>query len=162
MKAKLILCLALILGGFYSAFALAYFVQLKPADMKLYPNIIIQSQQDGRRRDFSVILLPQKNFPNSNTRGSLAIYDQTNHLGSLVDCEVNGIMLSYSLKPSWDNISENEYYMAMTNRLHRPLAGAKIFTFQVATNLLTASEFTLWDHGDESYSFCLKDFSDGK
>ncbi|HEY4414180.1 MAG TPA: hypothetical protein VGO57_00700 [Verrucomicrobiae bacterium] len=163
MKIKRVLCFVFLLSGFYSAFAFAYFIQLKPADMKSYPNILIQSERDPNPyiRDFQVVLLPQRNFPNSSSQGILEIYDQTNRLA---ECAVDGILLSGSLKTGWNNMFENEYYMAMTNHFHRPLAGAKIFTFQVATNLLATSGFTLCGDDDVqvSYSFHLKDFSDDK
>ena len=162
-KNIIIICLALVLSGIYSAFALAYFVQLKPTEMGLYSNILIQSKLgiDTRYLIYWVALLPQKDFPNSSSRGSLEIHDQTNRLAS---CPIDGITLSDGKTKGWGSAYKAEYYRAMTNRFSRPLDGAKLFTFQVATNLLATSKFTLWDRDEPSESrwFYLKDFSDEK
>ncbi|HEX5397634.1 MAG TPA: hypothetical protein VFY06_01110 [Verrucomicrobiae bacterium] len=163
MKSKLLLCLALVLSGIYTAFALAYFVQLKPAEMGLYPNILIRSKSDFNTgyRIFWVVILPQNNFPNANSQGSLEIYDQTNRLAS---CPIDGIILSDVQPKGWAGIYKTEHYMAMTNLFSKPLNGAKLFTFQVATNLLVTSVFTLLDRDDTSDTrwFYLIDFSNEK
>jgi hypothetical protein len=163
MKPKLLLCLALVLSGIYTAFALAYFVQLKPAELGLYPNILIRSKLDFNTgyRNFWVVILPQKDFPNANSQGSLELYDQTNRLAS---CPIDGIILSDVQTKSWDGVNKTEQYMAMTNLFSKPLSGAKLFTFQVATNLLAASTFTLLDRDEPSDTrwFYLKDFSNEK
>jgi len=163
MKPKLILCLALVLSGIYTAFALAYFVQLKPAEKRLYPNILIQSKLnfDTRYRNFWVVILPQNNFPNANSQSRLEICDRTNRLAS---CPIAGVILSDVQTKGWDGFNKTEHYMAMTNLFSKPLDGARLFTFQIATNLLEASVFTLWDRDDPSDTrwFYLKDFSNEK
>jgi hypothetical protein len=163
MKPKLILCLALVLSGIYTAFALANFVRLKPDEMKLYPNILIQSKLDfnTRYQNFWVVILPHNNFPNVNSQSSLEIYDGTNRLAS---CPIDGIILTNVQTKGWGGMYKTKYYMAMTNRFSKPLNGAELFTFQIATNYLATSQFILVDRDDPSDTrwFYLKDFSNEK
>ena len=159
MKTKLILCIALVLSGIYTAFALAYSIQLKPTEMKQHPDILIRSSElaDGNR-NYLVVLLPQPNFSISTLQGQLEIIDAGKHLAS---CSVEGITLSDVPASGSGGGYKNEYYRAMTNRFSRPLNGARVFKFQVATNLLALSTFNVGDWGGSSW-FYLKDFSDEK
>jgi hypothetical protein len=160
MKPKIVLCLTLVLSGIYTAYALAFSLQIKPGEP--HPDILIQSGLTAGYCNFCVVLLPQTNFPISILQGDLEINDGTNRLAS---CPVNGIMLSDVFTKGWGGPEKNEYYRVMTNRLSRSLNGARIFNFQVATNLLVSSTFRVGDYGGgSSFSqwFYLKDFSDEK
>jgi len=55
-------------------------------------------------------------------------------------------------------------YVAMTNKFSKPLNGAKLFTFTLATNTLAESQFSLSDPYDPGYVlwFYLKDFPNEK
>jgi hypothetical protein len=130
MKLKLILGLALVLSS-VSVFALAYSIQLKPATMSQHRDILIRSVLDAGCHHYCVVLLPQTEFPISALKGNLEINDGTNRLAS---CPVDGITLSEVPAKGWGGMEKNEYYRAMTNLFKRPLNGARIFNFQVATN----------------------------
>ncbi len=157
--------LALVLSSVYVAFAFAYSVQLKPAEMSQHPDTLIRSGLDAGCRYYCVVLLPQTNFPISNLRGRLEIADGTNRIAS---CLVDGITLPdvpYVPATGWGTVEKHEFYRAMTNRFSRPLNGARIFNFEVATNLLADSKFSLGDSSGGSALirwFYLKDFSDEK
>ena len=162
MKSKLLLGLALVLSGGYTAFALAYIIQLKPAEMKQHSDILIRSALQAGCRNYCVVLLPRTEFQISALKGNLEINDGPNRLAS---CPVDGITLSEVSAKGWGSLEKNEYYRAMTNQFSRPLNGARVFNFQMATNLLAASTFNVGDFGGGSASsrwFYLKDFSDEK
>lgn len=161
IKSKITPCLALVLSS-VSVFALAYSIQLKPAAMNQHPDILIRSGLAAGCRNYCVVLLPQTEFPISVLKGDLEINDGTNRLAS---CPVDGITLSEVSAKGWSGMEKNEYYRAMTNRFSRPLNGARIFNFQVATNLLASSTFSVGESSGGSASsrwFYLKDFSDEK
>jgi hypothetical protein len=161
MKPKLLLGLALVLSS-VSVFALAFSIQLKPAAMSQHPDILIRSGLAAGCRNYCVVVLPQTEFPISALKGNLEINDGTNHLAS---CPVDGITLSEVSAKGWGSMEKNEYYRAMTNRFSRPLNGARAFNFQVATNLLADSTFSVGESSGGSASsrwFYLKDFSDEK
>jgi hypothetical protein len=161
MKPKLLLGLALVLSGVYTAFALAYIIQLKPAEMKQHPDILIRSALQADSRNYCVVLLPQPNFPISTLQCRLEVVDAGRHLAS---CPVDGITLSDVPASGWGGVFKNEYYRVMTNRFSRPLNGARVFTFEVATNLLALSTFNVGEFGEPSVSrwFYLGDFKDEK
>ena len=162
MKPKLLLGLALGCFAVYSAFAYASFIQLKPSNMLGNDNVLVRSQEIGNSRMFFVALLPAKNFAVTNWQGTLRIYDGTNRLVSSV---VAGEILSSAYrKHVWNSVMEYSHYVAMTNRFSRSLDGAKVFSFSVATNLLSASRFNLSDRRtpDDNRWFYLQDFTHEK
>lgn len=158
MKSKLLLCLALGCFAVYSAFAYASFIQLKPGNMAGSDNVLVRSQEIGNTRMFFVAVLPTKNFAVTNWQGTLTIYDGTNHLAS--SPVVGEILSSAYGQRGWDGAMNYEHYMAMTNRFSRPVDGAKVFSFSVATNLLSSSRFNLSDRRtpDDNRWFYLQDF----
>jgi hypothetical protein len=160
MKPKLLLCLALVLSSVCTAFALAYAIQLKPAEMSQHPDILIRSALTAGDRNYLVVLLPRTNFPISRLQGRLEVKDADKHLAS---CCVVGITLSDALGSGFDAYGY-EFYKVMTNRFSRPLNGARVFTFEVATNLLVSSKFAVGDNNESTASrwFYLKDFSNEK
>ena len=156
-----LLCAILLLGTVGSAFALALFVKLTPAHPD--PRVLIHSELEKwceNRRVFIVVLLPQKenDLEPACWNGTLELKEGTNFLAS---CNVDGIMLSDTPIKGWRGAMESHVYNLMTNRFSRPLRGAKLFRFEVATNLLNYSGFALSDRDSPDYtlSFDLKDFS---
>ena len=159
IKIKLIVGLAAVLGGVLSAFALMDFVQLKPEEMRLYPNIAMRSWLDtnGGNEMFWIALLPDKGGQSTNLQGYLELYERSNHLA---ECPVAGNVLSDVFGKGWGAGPRREYYMAMTNKFARPLNGTRLYTFTVATNTLAKSRFSLSDpaNPDLVFWFYLKDF----
>jgi hypothetical protein len=160
MNSKLLLCTALLVASVGSAFALAMFAQLTPANLGSLA-LIKSKPVIGRDkfREYFVVLLPQKgnDLLPSNWTGNLELNDGTNRLAS---CNVDGVLLSDHPGKSWHGAMESERYWAMTNMFSRPLGGAKVFRFEVATNLLATSRFAMYDRDDSSYTvwFTLNDF----
>jgi hypothetical protein len=144
MKPKLLLCLALVLNG-VSAFSLAFSLQIKPGNP--HSDFRIQSSSGN----YQVVLLPSTNMLPEIHEGLLDVRDGDKPLAS---CSVAGVMVTKDLLES----AKGEAYLKF------PI-GAKVFKFQVATNLLVSSKFSIysWDTGssDEEW-FYLKDFNNEK
>jgi hypothetical protein len=143
VKPKLILCLALVLSGIYTAFALAFSLQIKLGD--LHSGIRIQSSSGN----YQVVLLPSTNMIPEIYEGLLDVRDGNKQLAH---CSVAGVMVTKDILQS----AKGEAYLKF------PI-GAKVFKFQVATNLLISSKFSIYhrDTGSSSSEwFYLKDFSD--
>jgi hypothetical protein len=164
MNQKIVLVTtALVLGGILSAFALLESVRLKPVEIRSYPNIAIRSWLDtnGGNQIYWIALSPDKNGQQTNWQGCLELYQRTNHLAS---CPVAGIVLSDACGKDWGAVTRREHYLAMTNKFSKPLNGATLYTFTVATNTLAESQFSLSDPYDPGLVlwFYLKDFQNEK
>ena len=154
MKNKLILSSAIVLGSIGTAIALAYSIQLKSNDA--HGGILIWSKSNDSICSFDVVLLTETN---PLFQGRLELKNGTNLVAT---CSVEGTLLSDNPQKGWGRMEKLEYYKAMTNRFSRPLNGARVFKFDVATNLLERSTFTLGESsGGSSFSqwFYLKDFA---
>jgi hypothetical protein len=77
-----------------------YSLQLKPAEMRSYPNIAIRPWLDtkGGNQTYWIVLSPDKSGQQTNLQGSLDLYERTNHL---VECPVAGIILSDAFGKDW-------------------------------------------------------------
>ncbi len=154
MNPKPILCAALILSCLCTAFALAYSIQLKPDAP--HGGILIWSKSNDGICSFNVVLLPETNSP---SQGWLELNNGTNRVAA---CPLEVALLSENPN-GWGSMEKCEYYRAMTNRFSRPLNGARVFKFEVATNLLERSTFSIGESsGGSSFSqwFYLRDFAD--
>ena len=157
MKPKLLLStLALVFAGTFSAFALLESIQLKPSKMQPFPSILIRSTLDwtAGHRIYWVLVLPGNIGVNTNLNGSLDVNEGTNRLAS---CPVAARILSNAPPKGWDTEFQAQYYHVMTNKFSRPLNGAKLFQFTVATNILGESTFSLYQD-DFVLWFNLQDF----
>jgi hypothetical protein len=138
MKAKSILCLAVVLSGL-SVFALASSFQIRPGNP--HPDIRIQS----RAGIYQVVLLPTTNWVPEQLEGRLFLRDGDKQLAS---CPVAGVVVTKALIRS----PLGEAYRKLP-------VGAKVFGFEVATNLLASSTFSFdYEGGSNDQWFYLKDF----
>lgn len=153
MKGKFILGSAIVLSSICTAFALANSIQLKFNDAR--GDVLIWSKSNDGICSFNVVFLSETN---PMTQGRLELKNGTNRMAT---CSVEGTLLSDNPK-GWGSMEKFECYKAMTNRFRRSLNGAKVFEFEVATNLLEKSTFSVGDSsGGSAFSrwFYLKDFA---
>jgi hypothetical protein len=141
MKPKLILCLALVLSGM-SDFAFAFSLQIKPGDP--HPDIVIHSWclPSDEIRSYMVFVMPDTNYQNHVIGGRLELKDGDKRLASCPIAALN--VIKNPLNPI-----DRQLF-----RLIKPPVGAKVFRFEVATNLLNSSIFLLGrDDGSSNWFF---------
>jgi hypothetical protein len=145
MKPKIFFCLALVLSGI-SAFALVYSYQITPDGQ--HPDIIIHSWSlpGDETRSYQVFVMPDTNNQNQFIEGRLELKDGDRLLASCPIAALN--IIKNPVNPI-----DRAYF-----RILKLPVGAKVFRFEVATNLLDSSIFIL-GHDDLSKWFYLRDYA---
>jgi len=162
MKPKLLLCLALVLGIFYSQPAQAYWdtIQLSRTNIATTaPFIRIVPTHFGLTNNpmvgFSIFVLPKDNGVAELLSGSLTVIDDQETKPYLIKTQVQAEELLKGVVPA---------------AVPKSWAGKyKVFRFYIAASLLTNSEFSVgfttdskWGTAGTSYVFNLKEFADKK